>query len=74
MTSVEEKEKGAAAWAANNFPLAVTHFTNAIEIGGDKDFLKVNRFSRNLHVPLQMLICEFETFHRLCIQIVQWQI
>ena len=45
MTSVEEKEKGAAAWAANNYPLAITHFTNAIEIGGDKDFLKVNRLS-----------------------------
>ena len=41
MTSLEEKEKGAAAWTANNYPLAITHFTKAIEIGGDKDFLKV---------------------------------
>ena len=41
MTSVDEKEKGAAAWASNDYPLAITHFTNAIEIGGDKDFLKV---------------------------------
>ena len=42
MTSLEEKEKGAAAWTANNYPLAITHFTKAIEIGGDKDFLKVS--------------------------------
>jgi hypothetical protein len=52
MTSVEEKEKGAAAWAANNYPLAVTHFTNAIEIGGDKDFLKVHRLSYYLNVAI----------------------
>lgn len=52
MTSVEEKEKGAAAWAANNYPLAVTHFTNAIEIGGDKDFLKVNRLSHYLYLAI----------------------
>lgn len=43
MTSLEEKELGAAAWAANNYPLAITHFTNAIEIGGEKDFMKVQK-------------------------------
>ena len=42
MTSLDEKEKGAAAWTANNYPLAITHFTKAIEIGGEKDFLKVS--------------------------------
>jgi hypothetical protein len=52
MTSVEEKEKGAAAWAANNYPLAVTHFTNAIEIGGDKDFLKVHQLSYHLDLAI----------------------
>ena len=41
MTSLDEKEKGATAWAAGDFPLSITHFTRAIEIGGDKDFLKV---------------------------------
>lgn len=41
MTSTDEKEKGAAAWANNDYALAITHFTSAIEIGGDKDFLKV---------------------------------
>lgn len=41
MTSTDEKEKGAAAWANNDYALAIIHFTNAIEIGGDKDFLKV---------------------------------
>jgi hypothetical protein len=46
MTSVDEKEKGAAAWASNDYPLAITHFTNAIEIGGDNDFLKV--FSKKI--------------------------
>ena len=41
MTSIEAKEKGAAAWVAQDFNLAVAHFSTAIEIGGDKDFLKV---------------------------------
>jgi hypothetical protein len=44
MTSLEEKELGAAAWSAGNYPLAITHFTNAIEIGGDKEFIKVRKF------------------------------
>jgi tetratricopeptide (TPR) repeat protein len=51
MTSLEEKEKGAAAWSANNFPLAILHFSNAIEIGGEKEFIKVvysNRSVANL--------------------------
>jgi hypothetical protein len=41
MTSIEAKERGAAAWIAQDFNLAITHFSTAIEIGGDKDFLKV---------------------------------
>jgi hypothetical protein len=41
MTSIEAKERGAAAWVAQDFNLAITHFSTAIEIGGDKDFLKV---------------------------------
>ena len=43
MTSIEAKERGAAAWLAQDFNLAVTHYSTAIEIGGDKDFLKVLR-------------------------------
>ena len=44
MTSIEAKERGAAAWVAQDFNLAITHFSTAIEIGGDKDFLKVPMF------------------------------
>ena len=43
MTSTEAKERGAAAWVAQDFKEAVIHFSTAIEIGGDKDFLKVFR-------------------------------
>lgn len=53
MTSLEEKELGAAAWTANDYPLAITHFTKAIELSSDKEFLKIvfsNRSVANLKI------------------------
>lgn len=40
-SAAEEKLAGTTAWSEGNFSLAVEHFTKAIEVGGDSDFLKV---------------------------------
>lgn len=39
--AVQAKSDGTTAWSAGSYSLAAEHFTTAINIGGDKEFLKV---------------------------------
>lgn len=39
--ALQAKNDGSTAWSAGNYVLAAEHFTTAINIGGDKEFLKV---------------------------------
>jgi tetratricopeptide (TPR) repeat protein len=45
--ALQAKSDGATAWSAGNFLLAVEHFTTAINLGGDKEFLKVLHSNRS---------------------------
>jgi tetratricopeptide (TPR) repeat protein len=46
-SALEAKNEGTAAWSAGNFSSAAEHFSKAIEIGGDKEFLKVLHSNRS---------------------------
>lgn len=39
--AVQAKSDGTTAWSAGSYSLAAEHFTTAINLGGDKEFLKV---------------------------------
>jgi tetratricopeptide (TPR) repeat protein len=45
--ALQAKADGSAAWSVGNYPLAAEHFTTAINIGGDKEFLKVLHSNRS---------------------------
>jgi len=45
--AIQAKADGAAAWSAGNFSQAAEHFTTAINLGGDKEFLKVLHSNRS---------------------------
>lgn len=45
--ATQAKSDGAAAWSAGNFSQAAEHFTTAINLGGDKEFLKVLHSNRS---------------------------
>jgi stress-induced-phosphoprotein 1 len=39
--AIQAKTDGTTAWSAGSYSLAAEHFTTAINIGGDKEFLKI---------------------------------
>jgi hypothetical protein len=39
--AVEAKSQGGISWSSGNYAEAAQHFTTALEIGGDKDFMQV---------------------------------
>ena len=39
--AIQAKNDGTTAWSAGKFQLAADHFTTAINLGGDKEFLKI---------------------------------
>lgn len=44
---MQAKSDGTTAWSAGSYSLAAEHFTTAINIGGDKEFLKVLHSNRS---------------------------
>jgi hypothetical protein len=58
MSAAEQKDLGSAAWKAENFPKAIEHFSNAIDLTSDKEILKIlysNRSACHLKVKQNAL-------------------